>query len=302
MAHDPNKDLMKILQQLSDTDPHPDEEKTRDTFTRAPFGWPGGKSRSLKHLLPLLPVRGNYVETCGGSGIVLLNRRKSPLEVFNDRYSGVTSFYRCLQNKDDQVALSERLSVLIHSREEFIWCRDSWKNCGDTVERAARWYYTIKSSFGSIGRNWGRALEGFAMIGPKLREGIVEFPIVHGRFKDVQIENLDALRCIEDYDQPDTVTYIDPDYLDSARGHYEHQMDERYHEQLLKSIFDGRGFFAISGYANKMYDELEWTSRHEWDSFVSATPQAFDEGNNKTDGVGGRSNAREVLWIKDHQA
>lgn len=297
------RSLKDIFAELNGLDDH--DEQIRETYRRAPFGWPGGKWRSLSNLLPRLPYRNSYIETCGGSGIVLLNRTPSKLEVFNDRFSGVTAFYLCLQDRQLQEELAERLKHFIHSREMFIWARDSWDTCGDTVERAARWFYSVKTSFGSIGRNWGRATESVGMIGPKLREAIPEFKWVHWRIKDVQIDNLDVIQCIKDYDKPDSVTYIDPDYDGTARGHYVHNMDKAKHIEIINHVMNGQGFFAISGYPNPLYDDpvWKWTARYSWESFVSAGPAAFTETNNKkeleADFV--RSYATEILWVKDHQ-
>lgn len=290
--------LLNMLQQLSGMEDH--EPEVREVYKRSAFGWPGGKWRSLSHLLPKLPIRDRYVETCGGSGVVLLNRKRSSLEVFNDRFSGVTAFFRCIQQRSLQEELADRLSLLVHSREEFIWACETWETCNDLVERAARWFYTVKTSFGSIGRNWGRSTFCPAMIGPKLREAIPELKSLHHRFRDVQIENLDVIQCIKDYDNVGTVTYIDPDYIDTCRGHYRHEMDSKKHVQILESIAQGKGFFAISGYPNKLYDDpcWKWDQRHTWQSFVSANGADLEHTN--TDGWQ-REDATEVLWIKDHE-
>jgi len=299
MAERSLADMFKELDGLSEVD-----EEIRETYKRAPFGWPGGKWRSLSNLLPKLPVRNSYIETCGGSGVVLLNRKRCGLEVFNDRYSGVTAFYLCLQDRELQQKLSERLSTLIHSREMFIWARDSWEDHIDTVERAARWFYTVKTSFGSIGRNWGRATASNGMIGPKLREAIPEFDWVHWRMRDVQVDNLDVIQCMKDYANHGSVIYIDPDYPGTARGHYKHEMDEKIHYQIINTAMTGKGFYAISGYPNLIYDDpcWKWDTRYTWQSFVSATPGAFTETNGKKDLAANfvRDYATEVLWIKDH--
>lgn len=296
------KTLAQMMEELSGLDDH--QEVVRETYKRAPFGWPGGKWRSLSNLLPRLPYRNSYIETCGGSGIVLLNRKRSKLEVFNDRFSGVTAFYLCLQDRVLQEALAERLSYFIHSREMFIWARDTWDTCADTVERAARWFYSVKTSFGSIGRNWGRATDCNGMIGAKLSEAAKEFSWVHWRLKEAQIDNLDVIQCISDYDRPDSVIYIDPDYDGTARGHYVHNMDRAKHIEIINHAMSGQGFFAISGYPNPLYDDpcWKWDARYTWESFVSANPGAFTKTNGKQDLEADfvRSYATECLWIKDH--
>ena len=113
-----------------------DHEHKREEYIWAPFPYPGAKSRSLDHILPHLPYRNTYIEHFGGSGVVLLSRHESKLEVFNDRYSGVTQFYRTLRDPILEAKLLERVRLCLHSREEFMFCRDTWLACDDPIERS----------------------------------------------------------------------------------------------------------------------------------------------------------------------
>lgn len=287
-------DLFEMFEELERQAPTKSE---RENFKRAPFGWPGSKWRSLDKILPLLPYRKGFMDVCGGSGVVMLNRRPSDLEVFNDRYAGITSFYRCLRDVSKYEALMERLRLTLHSREEFVWCRDTWENCTDDVERSARWYYMLRMSFGQLGRNFARATNGFPQHGRALQNSIDGFPEIHKRFAEVQIENLDALQLIEDYDNPDHVFYVDPDYIGTDNGIYEHGID---HKDLMHLIQRSKGFFAVSGYANDLYDSFPWDERFEWDVVVSLKAQAF-VGNLKgmETHMKRSEKAREVLWIRE---
>lgn len=273
-------------------------QRSRDEYIRAPFGWPGGKWRSLSRILPLLPQRKGYVEPCGGSGVLLINRSPSELEVFNDRYAGVVAFYRCLRDPKKCEALIERLRLTLHSREEFIWCRDSWENAGDDFERAARWYYMLRVSFSQLGRNFGRATHGRPQQANALYNSLELFPAISRRMAKVQVENQDAVQCIIDYDHPDHVFYVDPDYIGTDPGIYAHRVN---HLRLLDEIFRSKGFFAVSGYSNELYDSYDWDSRHEWEVMVSVNAQAFVNGNlvGKENVMTRDSKATEVLWIKE---
>lgn len=274
------------------------EEPVRETYVRAPFSYPGGKYKSLKHILPELPYRKSYISVCGGSGVDLINRRPSELEVYNDRYGGVVAFYRCLRDFDKRQKLIERLKCVVHSREEFVWCANTWENCTDDIERAARWYYMLRLSFASIGRNFGRSTAGPNSMGIKYWKSLKLFPIVGQRFQHVQIENLDAIQCIRDYDTFDSVFYVDPDYQDTTIGLYQHGVD---HKHLLDTIFLSKGFFAVSGYPNNLYDSYPWDKRKEWKVSISITPGAFTESNNLKNKRDVMQNQRaiEVLWIKE---
>lgn len=84
-----------------------------------PFRWYGGKFSHLKWLLPQLPETHRYIEPFGGSGSVLLNREPSPVEVYNDRDSDVTNFFKAL--RDSRAELLEKIALTPFSREEFTY-------------------------------------------------------------------------------------------------------------------------------------------------------------------------------------
>lgn len=288
-------DLFALMSSLDDT------PVVREDIVRAPFGFPGGKSRSLMEILPKLPQRRGYGEPFGGSGSVLLARSACDLEVFNDRYAGVTVFYRCMRDRQKSEALVERLRQVLHTREEFIWCRDTWKNCEDEVERAARWYYSVLMSFGAQARHFGRAVDGKGQQGPKLWNNLKLFPAVHHRMKNVQVENLDYRQCLKDYDRPDFVWYLDPPYYTYNKGMYEHNLSGDEHIELMERVQQLRGFVALSGYDNPVYDRYKWDDKYTWKVRVSMLGMAFNEECH-TSGLEEsqkRGHAQECLWIRE---
>ena len=272
---------------------------SKDTkILRAPFGYPGGKSRSVKEILPHLPYRAKYIEPFGGSAAILLARQPSKLEVYNDRYGGVVAFYQCIRDPVMFASLVEWLDLTIHAKEEFIECKAKWENANDPVERAARWYYMVQSSFGSLGRNWGRQTSRTSMAG-KIRNKLELFPDIHARFRKVQVENQDWEDCIRDYDSSDAVIYCDPPYCDVYRGTYKNEMSVERHKEFLTRVFRAKGFVAVSGYSNDLYEDQPWDHRYEWEAFVSIQSVGKMEGNSKEHLEETRGHATEVLWIKE---
>ena len=63
-----------------------------------PFGWYGGKFSHLDWLLPLLPECHHYCEPFAGSGAVLLNRKPSKVETYNDLDGEVVNFFKVLRS------------------------------------------------------------------------------------------------------------------------------------------------------------------------------------------------------------
>ena len=295
-------DADDLLNIFNDLERMTSDEGRDQKVLRAPFGYPGGKSRSLGAILPKLPKRSCYVEPFGGSAAVLLARTPSRLEIFNDRYGGVVAFYRCIRDEQKMNKLCDRLHLAVHSREEFVWAKATWQNEGlDDVERAARWYYMVQSSFGSLGRNWGRGTKAGSAIAGKIRNKLKAFPAVHDRFRKVQVENQDWEACMRDYDSPETVFYLDPPYVDVNRGTYKHEMTRSQHRHMLEVIFTMKGFVALSGYDNTLYDSANWDEKFNWKAYQSIKSLAYADGNYKEhlEGLETRDRVMEGLWIKE---
>lgn len=284
--------LENLLQGLDDF------EAVRETYLRAPFGYTGGKTHSFERILKYLPYRNNFIETFGGSGVVILNRNQSNLDVFNDRYAGVVAFYRCIRDRAKMEQLVERLNLTIHSREEFVWCKNTWRDCQDDVERAARWYYMVKISFICKGQAYGRYLKG--KFSYKIPQSLDQFPLIQKRFEKIQVENLDWRQCIKDFASVDTVFYHDPPYLGTDSGIYEHKFTEADHINFLDTIAVSPGYHAVSSYSNDLYNRYSWDNVYEWDVKVWADAQAITETNNRTDIKPERAQATEVLYIRDN--
>lgn len=264
---------------------NPCNEKT-ETCLRPPFGYPGGKSKLAPKIVELLPQSGRYVEVFGGSGAVLLAKSPSKMEVFNDRYSGVVAFYRCMRDHKKMMQLKDLVDTTIHSKEDFYWCKDTWEKCTNDVDRAFRWFYMQSYSFGTMGRNWGFGKS--TTPAGKIRNRIPGFEKIHKRFKKVQVDNADWKKCIEYYDAPDTVFYLDPPYIEADnRACYAHSGID--YLDLVHVIKHCEGFVALSGYPNPIYDNQDfWTDRHVFDHRMSI--QSEHER---------RQNVDEVLWIKE---
>lgn len=293
-----SKDMFALLEGLGG-DEHEHKIETRESVQKAPFAYPGGKSRSLKHLLRYIPMTDRYVEVFGGSGVHLINRAPCKFEVYNDRFSGLIDFYRCVQDPEKLEALINYLEGMLWSREWFLDCRDTWVTSKDQVERAAKWYYSVQMSFGSQGRNFGRDLK---KTGNKLYNNFPAMRRVHMRFKNVMIENLDWRECLKDFDDHETVFYLDPPYMKSTTSGnmYDYNMTKSEHIELCEKVFQTKGFVAVSGYENEVYSQYPWDQVEMWDVFVSMTGIAFTETNN-LDGLDSRidrGHRMERLYIK----
>jgi len=270
--------------------------KRRERSIRGPFNYPGSKYNVLAEVLPRLPYRSSYIEPFGGTGVVLLSRAKCKLEVFNDRYSAITDFFKVL--REDLAGLKERLELYLHSREEWERCLKTWHDPNlSRTERAARWYYALQYSFAGKMQVWARITKSESTVSGTMQKRIGDFEIIRARMLNVQIENLDWSECIKDYDHPGAVFYMDPPYYSLDSLSYRCSMVAKDHEALLERIMRMKGFVAISGVANDLYDSYEWDEQHTFKRKNNVNSCAVSEHNNRTE-KGDRTAIEECLWIR----
>ncbi len=197
---------------------HGNLKPTKPTVYRVKpaISWPGGKSRLLKHILPLIPEHTCYCEPFAGGLAVLLAKPRSTLEVINDANGDLVTFYRCVRFHAD-VLLTE-LEFVLNSREEFA---DFRVQPGLTdIQRSARWFYVNKISFGAQMDSFGTgALAGGAAHGSRANR-MEAIRALNARLDRACIEHLDWKRCIELYDRPTTFFFCDPPYTECEAGVY----------------------------------------------------------------------------------
>ena len=263
-----------------------DTNAFRIEYQRGAMNYIGSKHSCLSQIFPLIPITDRWVDVYGGSGVVTLNRPRVKFEVYNDRHSGLVAFYKMISSEAGTQALKERCSLFPHSRELFIDYLKGWE-VEDDLERAARWYYIVQTSVMGRCEAFGRDLKAYNTVYRKIHEQLELFPIIHDRFKNVLVENLDWRQCLGDFDSPDTVFYMDPPYWGSDI--YEHKMDKIAHIEMCGRIFECKGFVAVSGYANEVYDQFPWDGVHR----IEVDNQIANMFGPKT------ADRTEWLWIKE---
>jgi len=236
-----------------------------------PFGWYGGKYSHLEWLLPLLPQCYHFCETFAGSGVVLLNRKPSPVETYNDLDGEVCNFFRVLRDQKD--ALVEAIGLTPFSREEFALACKLDPNT-NALERARRFYVRARqvrtglAQVASVGR-WANckntSRSGMSGVVSRWLGAIDALPEIAERLLRVQIENRPAIDVINLYDSKDTLFYCDPPYVHETRGDsnaYSNEMTDEQHEQLAEVLNSVRGKVAFSNYdcplINRLYPERRW--------------------------------------------
>lgn len=172
--------------------------------------WLGGKRRLAKHILPLFPEHTCYVEPFAGAAALFFLKEPVKVEVLNDVNSDLVNLYRVVQHHLDEFVRHFRWAL--SSREIFGWLNATPPATLTDIQRAARFFYLQKLAFGSKieGRSFGTATTAPARLNLLRMEE--DLSAAHLRLHQVTIERLDWAACVERYDRPHTLFYLDPPY------------------------------------------------------------------------------------------
>lgn len=182
---------------------------------KSPFPYLGGKSRLAAKIVSMLPPNHDcYCEPFCGAAWVFFNKEPSRCEVLNDMNGELMRFFRVMQNHLEEFVRYFRFAIV--SREMFELEKIKDPRTLTDIQRAARFFYLQKLCFG--GKPAGQTFGTQSDAPPRLNLSDLEARLleVHWRLKGVVLEHLDALACIEVYDHPGTLFYMDPPYWQTA--------------------------------------------------------------------------------------
>ncbi len=229
------------------------------------ISYAGGKGTHLDALLPMIPYTPTFVEPYGGGASILLNRRPSEVEVYNDLNDDIINLFRVVRSPMSGPLFEAMVDATLYSRAEFERAIDIINNPPEhssSTERA--WATFVIHNQGISGKlhrsygNWARSREG--NINTKRWWGKYDrISQIRHRFEHVQIESKDALDVIEAWDSPQTTFYLDPPYVLETRGqraYYAFEQPVEHHERLVEILLAVEGCVVLSGYEHPVYDPL----------------------------------------------
>lgn len=216
------------------------------------LSWVGGKNYLKKEIVSRFPQEyERYIEVFGGAAWVLFYKEKNGYEVYNDLNSDLVNLFKCV--KFHLPELRRELSGGLNSRQLFNEMRESCDLTGLTdIQRAARFFMLIKTSYGSKGRH-------FSCVKKNINAMIDYLDRVRERLCDVIIENMSFEKIIERYDKKDTLFYLDPPYY-GAEKYYQERFLEENHIKLAEMLKGIEGKFILSyndcEYIRELYSQF----------------------------------------------
>ena len=181
--------------------------------------WPGGKTRLLTHLLPLIRPHTLFVEAFAGGAAVTLAKKPSKVEVINDINGELVNLYRHAQFHIEALISEVEFTVSSRSDREALI-----EQPGITgLQQAARYLLRNRLSFGGSGSSFAvskQAQPSRAAVLEKLRS-------FSNRLDKVAVENLPFERLFTNYDSPGTFWFLDPPYTVGQVDCYDAWNDQR---------------------------------------------------------------------------
>jgi len=219
-------------------------------FVDAPLCWLGGKSFLRYEIIKRIPEHTCYVEVFGGAGWVLFAKGPSNTEVYNDIDGELVNFFRVVKNCHR--AFVQAFDWILISRRLFIDFIKTDPEDLDEIQRAVRFYYIVRASFGGKGEHFGYSKYGRNRLSlENLYETITE---IHKRLRRVYIEEGDFESVIKWYDGRETFFYLDPPYYQTAG--YRHKMEFEDYRRLAEEIRKMEGKFLLTINDHKEMREL----------------------------------------------
>lgn len=254
------------------------------------IGWLGGKGSLLDEIIPRFPLKYlRYVDVFGGSGVVLLNKKQTKFEVYNDYQKDLVNLQQVIKEKplqflaelnilpiqsrvefeiikkimtgdfndltkdDEELEVAERLLEPLHYEEvrEIIFEKAKMHD----VKRAVNFYKLIKLSYASAGRSFQGTPVSINPI--KLHKDI---QIISRRLEKVILENKDFEDLIKQYDRKNSFFYCDPPYF-LAEDVYNADYGTLDHQRLFDVLSNIQGKFLLSyndcEYIRELYKDYE---------------------------------------------
>ena len=229
---------------------------------KPPISYYGGKTHHAPWILNVMERYEFeiYVEPFGGSGAILFAKEPSPVEIYNDLYSDLVTFYRVLRHPKTYMDFIRFLENSPYSRELFDESKEALSSKRlSTVERAGHFFILVRQSFSNLGTHWSTVGEAAKVRAQPYRKAIDRLPEIHERLKNVHIEHHDAIDCIKRYAKPKSLIYCDPPYVSGTRvspDAYKHEYTDEQHKQLIETLLAVPGHKILSGYESHVYQPL----------------------------------------------
>lgn len=193
-------------------------------------------------IIAMIPAHKTYVEVFSGGAQVLFHKEPSDVEILNDLDGEIVNFFRVCQLHHEE--LIRFLRHMVVSREWFDLLKTTNPKTLTDIQRAARWLYLLKNSFGALVRklNYKVCVAQPPGFNPDRLPEIIQD--THKRLARVQIESEPYEKVLKRCDRLDTFFYLDPPYF--GRKLYNFNFEPEDFATLAEKLKNLNGKFILS--------------------------------------------------------
>ena len=246
-------------------------------YARSPLRYPGGKSRAIKTILPLVPR--NTKSICspfvGGASLELALAANGIKVNAYDIFSPLVTFWQCaLKNSAKLAKMVENYFPL--SKQSFYSLQKNHINFSSTWEKAATFFVLNRASFS------GASLSGGMSPGhPRFTRSAIE-RLRKFQSKNFTVKKSDYRESIANHE--DSFLYLDPPYMNGQKLYgFKGDTHARFDHQALRDILKERDGWILS------YNDCP-TIRDWYSDYIILVP-AWQYG------MGNSKNSKEIIIL-----
>ena len=221
------------------------------------------------------PPHNPYIEPFCGGASVFFAKEPVAVNVLNDTNGMIVNLYR--QAKLYPEDLFRLIDATPHSRSEYNRAAAIYKGKVEATDLEKAWamYTATTQAFAcKTACGWAFQKGGTTKSAPRTTKNRKKMiPDIIQHLNKAQIDSIDAIACIERYDQSEALFYIDPPYIDTQQGTYAGYEQSDF-DRLLEVLKTIKGKFFLSHYANQTmsdYAEANGWAVTEKETRCSAT-------------------------------
>jgi DNA adenine methylase len=229
---------------------------------KPPITYYGGKQMLSKLIISLIPKHNIYCEPFFGGGAVFFGKTPSKIEVINDTNGELINFYKVIKTNFNK--LEKEIKCTLHSREIHQSAKiiTEYPQLFDEVKRAwAIWTLANLSYASKLNGSWGFDIKENKSAKQLQTKRNSFTNNLSDRLEQVQIENRDALKIIDIWDNKDAFIYCDPPYINTNQGHYKGYTKDDF-EKLLLILSKIKGKFILSSYPSEIL--ARYIKQNKW--------------------------------------
>lgn len=234
-------------------------------------GYYGGKFRMSKHIADIIQGEQwrTYIEPfCGGANVFFqMDIIPHRGYVLNDIDGRIINFWMVAKHKPAELdaMINARCisSQLLHDRaREHYRASVEITHATQDVELAwAVWYMIRLSMQGMLDKPMLKCITLADKTAKNMRNKRDALPAALSKMENAFIENMDALKIIEFYDNEETIIYLDPPYVKTAQAHYAGYGEADF-IALLDKLSALKSKFVLSHYDNPIL--IDYVNRCGW--------------------------------------